>query len=122
MTSLRGSTCRKAPRLTSLRKTISFYRHDDFVTAAARVTPSVSAEELRHYERLREQFSSLQAPSTKGNGNGDGKQQQEQQQLAKAAVRLPPSSLSKGQEDAGVMEEVWSSLGQGGGGGGKEEG
>lgn len=85
------------------------------------MTPSVSAEELKHYERLREQFSSLQGPRL-GNG-GDGGKQQRGQQLAKAAVRSPPAS--KGQGDARVMEEVWSSLGAGrggeGAGGGKEE-
>jgi len=79
----------------------------------------VSAEELKHYERLREQFSSLQGPRLGNGGDDGGKQQREQQQLAKAAVRSPPAS--KGQGDARVMEEVWSSLGAGEGAGGEKE-
>ncbi|KAG5189897.1 P-loop containing nucleoside triphosphate hydrolase protein [Tribonema minus] len=37
---------------------------EDLLSAAASVVPSVSADELRHYERLRAQFSSLAAAPT----------------------------------------------------------
>lgn len=89
-------------------------RQEDFLVAAAKVSPSVSADELRHYERLRVQFGSLSAaaapppPEARGNGgaagdggNGGGGGEGS---LAKAAVRS---------KDEGAMEEVWSSLGQG---------
>lgn len=47
-------------------------RHEDFLLAAARVSPSVSADELQHYERLRVQFGSLSAPESRKGSNGDG--------------------------------------------------
>jgi peroxin-6 len=57
---------------------------EDFIDAAKSVTPSVSQEELRHYERLREQFSSHMVPDLKAasterpmplvmNGSAEGK-------------------------------------------------
>ncbi len=45
-------------------------KQEDFLEAAAMVTPSVSAEELLHYERLKEQFSSSRHPGAAGKGKG----------------------------------------------------
>lgn len=48
-------------------------RQEDFLEAAAVVTPSVSAQELLHYERLKEQFSSSHLPAA---GKGKGKEEE----------------------------------------------
>ena len=84
-----------------------------------RVTPSVSAEELRHYEQLRAQFSShhpqAKPPSSGGGGGNGGGGSGEpavlaSSLLAKVAVRL---SKEGNGGDEGAMEAVWSSLRQG---------
>lgn len=79
------------------------------------MTPSVSAEELRHYEHLRAQFSSLhpqaKSPSSSSSGGRGGRGSGGGGGGSGESAARPPTGGNGG--DEGAMEAVWSSLGQG---------
>jgi len=118
-------------------------RQEDFVAAAAAVTPSVSMEELQHYEKLRAQFSSSHvavaaAPSLpssslplKGGGGGgglkppaataaanDGGGNGTAAAAAAAAAASPPRGLGGGLTKGGIERPKDKKGSHGGGRGG----
>lgn len=78
-------------------------REQDFDKALHELIPSVSADELQHYLRVRERFQG-------GKDQAKGTQSQSQDAVSTPAVSAPPSSLTYLDEAANDISELYGDL------------